>query len=189
MYPCTYLKCSLELPGSTVEFLCDEDKNLVGIVFQDGIMKSTFSAFPEVLLVDATYKLTELRMPVYLMMVVDGNGQSEIVCAFVTVLETEESMGKMIQVFKSHNPAWASSRVLISDKDCSERAVFAKEFPGICLQLCLFHVLRSFRREITCDKMGIRAGERDHALEILLKLAYSRSESDYNQHYEVSKNV
>ena len=65
MYPCTYLKCSLELflPGSTVEFLCDEDKNLVGIVFQDGIMKSTFSAFPEVLLVDATYKLKELRMP------------------------------------------------------------------------------------------------------------------------------
>ena len=188
MYLCTYLKCSLELflPGSTVEFLCDEDKNLVGIVFQDGIMKSTFSAFPEVLLVDATYKLTELRMPVY---VVDGNGQSEIVCAFVTVLETEESMGKMIQVFKSHNLAWASSRVLILDKDCSERAVFAKEFPGICLQLCLFHVLRSFRREITCDKMGIRAGERDHALEILLKLAYSRSESDYNQHYEVSKNV
>ncbi|XP_065894026.1 uncharacterized protein [Dysidea avara] len=177
----SYLKA---IEGSTVEFLCDEDKNLVGIVFQDGIMKSTFSAFPEVLLVDATYKLTELRMPVYLMMVVDGNGQSEIVCAFVTVLETEESMGKMIQVFKSHNPAWASSRVLISDKDCSERAVFAKEFPGICLQLCLFHVLRSFRREITCDKMGIRAGERDHALEILLKLAYSRSESDYNQHYE-----
>ncbi|XP_065901369.1 uncharacterized protein [Dysidea avara] len=177
----SYLKA---IEGSTVEFLCDEDKNLVGIVFQDGIMKSTFSAFPEVLLVDATYKLTELRMPVYLMMVVDGNGQSEIVCAFVTVLETEESMGKMIQVFKSHNPAWASSRVLISDKDCSERAVFAKEFPGICLQLCLFHVLRSFRREITCDKMGIRAGERDHALEILLKLAYSRSESDCNHHYE-----
>jgi len=75
----------------TVEILCDENKKLVGIVFQDGIMKS---AFPEVILVDAAYKLTELRMPVYLMMVVDGNGQSEIVCAFVTVLETEESMRK-----------------------------------------------------------------------------------------------
>ena len=171
--------------GSTVEILCDEDKNLVGIIFQDGIMKSTFAAFPEVLLIDATYKLTDLRMPVYLMMVVDGNGQSEIVCVFITVLETEESMTKMVEVFKLHNPAWVSSRVLISDKDCNERAVFTKEFPGICLQLCLFHVLRSFRREITCDKMGIRAGERDHALEILSKLAYARSESDYNQLYDV----
>ena len=117
----------------------------------------------------------------YLMMVVDGNGQSEIVCVFITVLETEESMTKMVEVFKLHNPAWVFSRVLISDKDCNERAVFTKEFPGICLHLCLFHVLRSFRREITCDKMGIRAGERDHALEILSKLAYARSESDYNQ--------
>ena len=175
--------------GSTVEILRDEDKNLIVIVFQEGIMKSTFAAFPEVILIDATYKLTELRMPVYLMMVVDGNGQSEIVCAFVTVLETEESMTKMVEVFKSQNPAWVSSRVLISDKDCNERAVFTKEFPGICLRFCLFHVLRSFRREITCDKMGIQAGERDHALEILSKLAYARSESDYNQHYEVRKHV
>ena len=107
------------------------------------------------------------------------------VCVFITVLETEESMTKMVEVFKLHNPAWVSSRVLISDKDCNERAVFTKEFPGICLQLCLFHVLRSFRREITCDKMGIRAGERDHVLEILSKLAYARSESDYNQLYDV----
>ena len=94
------------------------------------------------------------------MMVVDGNGQSEIVYVFVTVLETEESMNKMVEVFKLHNPAWVSSTVLISDKDYNERAVFTKEFPGICLQLCLFHVLRSFRRKITCDKMGIRARER-----------------------------
>jgi len=114
-------------------------------------------------------------MPVYLMMVVVRNGQSEIVCAFVTVLETEESMRKMVQVFKSQYLAWSSSRVLISDKDCIEWAVFTKVFPGISLQLCLFHVLRSFRREITWDKMGIRAGERDHTLEILLKLGLSQT--------------
>ena len=34
--------------GSTIEILCDEDKNLVGIIFQNDIMKSTFAAFPEV---------------------------------------------------------------------------------------------------------------------------------------------
>ena len=96
-------------------------------------MKSTYAAFPEVLLIDATYKLTELRMPVYLMMVVDGNGNSETVCTFVTVLENEQSMTRMIQVFKLHNPAWVSSKVLVSDKDYGERAVFAKEFPGLVL--------------------------------------------------------
>ena len=79
---CIILSCFFNT-GSTVEILCDEDKILVGIVFQDGSMKSTFAAFPEVLLIDATYKLTDLRMPVYLMMVVNGNGQSEIVCVCV----------------------------------------------------------------------------------------------------------
>ena len=39
----------------------------------------------------------------FLMMVVDGNGQSQITCVFVTVLETEESMTKMVEVFKLHN--------------------------------------------------------------------------------------
>ena len=46
-------------------------------------MKSAFEAFPEVLLVDATYKLLDLRMPVYLLLIIDGNGQSEIVGIFL----------------------------------------------------------------------------------------------------------
>jgi len=89
-------------------------------------------------------------------MEVDRNGQSEIVCAF----ETEESMRKMIQVFKSHNPAWISSRVLISDKDCSERAVFAKEFPGISLQLCLF-------QEVLDEKLLVTRWESELEKEIM----------------------
>jgi len=41
----------------------------------------------------------------------------------------------------------------------------------------------SFRREITCEKLGIRSGERDHCLELITKLAYSHSESEYDKHY------
>ena len=50
-----------------------------GLFFQDGLVKSTFAAFPVLLLINATYKLNDLRMPLYLMMCVDGNGNSEIV--------------------------------------------------------------------------------------------------------------
>ena len=48
-----------------------------GLFFQDGLVKSTFAAFPVLLLINATYKLNDLRL--YLMMCVDGNGNSEIV--------------------------------------------------------------------------------------------------------------
>ena len=68
-------------------------------------MKVIYSAYPEVLFVDATYKLNNLRMPLYILLTVDGNGQSEIIGIFITLLETEEAILKMIQVFRLITPA------------------------------------------------------------------------------------
>lgn len=171
--------------GSTVEVFTDHaNGTLTGLIFQDNIMKSMFSAYPELLLIDATYKLTNLRMPVYLMMSIDGNGQGEIVFVFLTAVETEQVIMEMVQSFKRANPRWTETKVVMSDKDFNERSVFRKEFPDAALHICLFHTLRSFRREITTEKMSIRPGERDHALEIITKLAYSKSESEYDEHYQ-----
>ena len=153
-------------------------------MFQDRIMKSVFGLYPEVILVDATYKLNNLRMPLYLMMCIDGNGQGEIVLMYLTTTETEEAITKMVRAFKNINPQWEHTKVVISDKDFTERAVFQKEFPNAALHICLFHVLRTFRREVTTDKMSIRPGERDHVLEIISNLAYSRLESEYNEYYQ-----
>ena len=36
---------------------------------------------------------------------------------------------------------------------------------------------------MTAEKLGIRPGERDYSLEIITKLAYSRSEEEYKKHY------
>lgn len=167
-----------------MEVFTDSENTLTGIMFQDGIMKSVFSSYPELLLVDATYKLNDLRMPVYLLMSIDGNGHGEIVLVFLTQLETEEALSKMVQAFKKHNPKWKETKVIMSDKDFNERAVFHREFPDAVLHLCLFHTLRSFRREVTCDKLGIRPGERDHVLELFTKLAYSKSEEEYDENYK-----
>ncbi len=100
-----------------MKFLQLMTKHSREFLFQDPIMKSTFASYPEVLMVDATYKLNELRIPLYLMIVVDSNGQSEIVGAFLTAIETQEAITKMVQVFKSHNPNWSQTNVIISDKD------------------------------------------------------------------------
>ena len=161
----------------------DDKKVFTGLYFQDAIMKYNFDCFPEVLLFDATYKLNELRMPLYLMLVIDGNGQSEIVSVFLTALETKAAITDMMKAFKLANPSWSKVGVVITDKDFTERTVFNEQFPEASLHICLFHALRSFRREVTCDKLGIRPGERDHSLEIITKLAYSRSEDEYDEHY------
>ena len=137
----------------------DEQGIFTGLFFQDAEMKYNFESYPEVLMVDATYKLNELRMPLYLMMVIDGNGQSEIVAMFLTLVETKQAITNMIHAFKEANPAWQRIWVLITDKDLTKHSVFSKEFSVSILWLCLFHVLGPFCREITCDKFGLRPRE------------------------------
>ena len=46
-------------------------------------MRNSFAKFPEMIVVDATYKLLDLRMQVYLLMCIDGDGLSEIVAIFL----------------------------------------------------------------------------------------------------------
>ncbi|XP_028413631.1 uncharacterized protein LOC114536483 isoform X1 [Dendronephthya gigantea] len=75
--------------GAVVEVATDEDSNFKSLFFQDQYMKHAYDRFPELLLVDATYKLLDLRMPLYVLMVVDGNGLSDIVALLIVAEESE----------------------------------------------------------------------------------------------------
>ena len=85
----------------------------------------------------------------------------------------------MTKVFKKHNPQWVEIKTIITDKEFTERSVLGRAFPDALLLICLFHVSRTFRREITCEKLGITNAERLRCLEIINSLIYSRSEEEY----------
>ena len=99
-------------------------------------MKVTYAACLELIMVDATYKLNELWMPLYLILTVDGNCKSEIVGLYVTSLETRETIFEMVRWFKIHNSPRKSTRVILTDKDFVEKAD---------LLYCFFHTLQSFK--------------------------------------------
>ena len=80
-------------------------------------MKVTYGGYPEVIMVDATYKLNELQMPLYLILIVDGNAQNEIVGLYLTSLETKEAISEMERWFKIHNSPWKCTRVNLTDRD------------------------------------------------------------------------
>ena len=170
--------------GAVVEVNVDNDKNFKGLFFQDPQMISCFQAYPELLCVDATYNLLNLGLPTYLFLGEDSNGQSEIVAVSLLISEDAEGITWMLEAFKKFNVAWESTRVIIADKDIQERDVFKRCIPQAMILICLFHMLRSFRREITCEKMGITSGQRNLCLELIQKMAYSMSETDYNSIYE-----
>ena len=58
-------------------------------------------------LVDATYKLLDLRLPVYLILVIDRDGFSEIVGLFLVEQESKEVISSVVNEFKERNEAWS----------------------------------------------------------------------------------
>ena len=192
--PCIYGKYNhliylCPLLGSVVEVFDDDDGDFMGLLFQDHIMRTVYGSYPEVLLFDATYKLTDLRMPLYLLMAIDGNGHSEIVGVYLTVNETATSLRQMLAAFKRLNDSWERTSVIMTDKDMTERSVLAEVFPDATLQLCLFHTLRSFKREFSMEKMGLRAGMRDNVLDILAGMAHASSPTVFDEKYEMLKDL
>ena len=55
-------------------------------------MRSTFHVYPEIAFLDATYKLLELKFPVYLFVVEDANEEGEIVSLGSLVHKDAESL-------------------------------------------------------------------------------------------------
>ena len=114
----------------------------------------------------------------------DGNGLSEIVALFILTEETKETIQTVLNVFIVKNESWEKTKVIMSDKDFVEMEVFKDCFTNASLLICLYHTLRSFRREVTCEKMGITSAERLHTLEILEKIAYTKNDPEYAENVE-----
>ena len=120
-------------------------------------MKKCLKAYSEIFFLDATYKLLELRLPVYLFMVEDSMGETEVVTVGILVAETEDNVKWMLESLRERNPEF-KPRVFMADKDFNERAIIKELFPTATVLICLFHSLRSFKREISDKALGLAEG-------------------------------
>ena len=70
-------------------------------------MSEMYEKFPEMLLVDVTYKLIiDLRIPVYLFFVIDGDGLSEIAALIILADDTKPVIESVVNIFKKYNHSW-----------------------------------------------------------------------------------
>ncbi|XP_065675633.1 uncharacterized protein LOC136091849 [Hydra vulgaris] len=118
-------------------------------------------------------------MPLYILLVVGPNGESEIAAIFLTASEDCVSLSTMFEIFKEKNINWNKILSVFTDKDMAERECIKHAFPQINLLLCIFHVLRSLSREITTSKMNISEAQRLIALKALQKMTYAATEKEY----------
>ena len=169
----------------TVDVMVDNENNFKALLYQDLYIKNMFDKYPEMILVDAIYKLLDLVLLVYLLLVIDRNGFSEIVGLFLVEEESKEVISSVVNKLKERNEAWSKTKVIMSHKDFIERESFSACFLEADLLICLYHALRSFRREITCEKMGITSAEHNRALEIIQSIANSKSETLYKENVKL----
>ncbi|XP_070201434.1 zinc finger SWIM domain-containing protein 3-like [Littorina saxatilis] len=169
-------------PGAVVEVV-EREGVLDGIFFQKQEWLDMYKKYPEILLIDATYKVNDLKMPLYIMLCIDGNGQSQIIALWIKRTEDRLSMQKMVQLFKKHHNV-AHTRCVMADTDWVKRDVVKEEMPNAYLLICLFHTLRTFRREVTEKKMNITSGERQQCLRLLQEMAYADSEEAYQRLFQ-----
>uniref|UniRef100_A0A7M5WSU9 ZSWIM1/3 RNaseH-like domain-containing protein n=2 Tax=Clytia hemisphaerica TaxID=252671 RepID=A0A7M5WSU9_9CNID len=165
--------------GCTVEMNVSENGDFIGLFFQDEVMKKDFASFPEVMCIDATYKLLEIRLPVYIFLVEDSMGLSEVVGVSVLVNEMKETIVWLIDTFKKLNPS--KVRVVMADKDFNERDTISKLWCCPVL-ICLFHSLKAFKRGIA--DLKISKTDSDTAKELFEKMCYSFSMDVYNDTYK-----
>ena len=85
---------------------------------------------------------------------------SEIAALFILADELKSTVENIVKVFQKHNELWTVTKVIMSDKDFVEREAFSKCFANASLLICLYHTLRSFRREVTCENIVIISAER-----------------------------
>ena len=70
------------------------------LYYRSGLIKNLFHKFSEILVVDATYNVNGVGIPLYCLMVEDGFGHGRVVCYAVT---TEEHLQKIVHSFKDEN--------------------------------------------------------------------------------------
>lgn len=77
------------------------------------------NAYGKIIFVDATYKLLSIKAAVYLIVVEDSNGTSEIVAVCILMYEDRHSVTWFFETFKSLNDLWSEIKIVMADKDMS----------------------------------------------------------------------
>ena len=70
--------------------MTDEENEFKGLFIQDTRMKLFYESYPEFICADSTYKLLDIRVPVFVLMAEDINGQSEVIAIGLLLMKLKK---------------------------------------------------------------------------------------------------
>ncbi|XP_064479382.1 uncharacterized protein LOC135392605 [Ornithodoros turicata] len=175
------LAAQVQANGGVMDILVDECENLTGIFYQDPYMCRAFACFPEVVFVETICR-SEQTTPFYLVSVEDSNGEIAVIAVLFCASESSDTLTATFQRLAFHcgDSVVSRTKVVMTDKGFSGCEVLKEVFQNARHVLSLSRVLRTFKKDITVNKMTLSVVERQTALEILQQMCYIQHEDQYD---------
>lgn len=109
-------------------------------------MQQAYKSFPEAVLLDPTYRTNKLKMPLFVFVVQDGCGESQVIAYAFVASQQCDHITEMLNLFVKENPCSENTGVIVVDKDFTEISAIHSAFPSaLSIQSCQFHVIKAFR--------------------------------------------
>ncbi|XP_034246660.1 uncharacterized protein ZSWIM9-like [Thrips palmi] len=162
-------------PDSNIHIGQDNGGNLEFLFFQTSEMKKNMQKYPSVVIMDTTYKINKNQMPVVVFMVMDGNGSGRVGGYAFVANEIKITLKKVLEALKKSlgEETVEKIKVVVVDKDYSEIGALKAVFPHCRIQLCDFHVSKSFQKKAN------ELHEPKVVLEILTKMRYCTNDQSF----------
>jgi len=125
---------------------------------------------------DATYKVVQWGLPLFLMVVVDEHGASIPAAYFMVSEESNTAIDEVLGYIKSFVPEW-DPRVFMMDKSAAEMLAVRTRFPNAIIILCEFHVKQAWLRSLVSSKRGLKKEEQHRVYNYLNKILKANSQS------------
>ncbi|KAK3922729.1 hypothetical protein KUF71_000131 [Frankliniella fusca] len=154
-----------------------EDGDLEFLFVQTSAMRAVVEKFGTVMLLDHTYKINKAGMPVTVFMCMDGNGNGRAAGYAFIANEKSVTIQKVLQCFVSviGDKVASAIQTVVIDKDYSEVKGIRNVLPNVHIQLCDFHVKRTFDARVKKFK------ETEKVSSLLTQLRFCGDEKEFDQ--------
>lgn len=132
--------CHLEIDATT--------GHLLFLLIQTSEMRLALDKFPEVVLMDITYKINKNKMPVSVIEVMNGEGNGDVVAYAFLANEQKVTLAAMLEAFMESSGGrekFKQTECVLVDKDFSEIGAIHEVMPNAAIHICSVHVEKNFK--------------------------------------------
>ena len=114
----------------------------------------------DLVLMDATYKITKYAIPLFFVCVHTNIGY-KVIAELMCQTEEKESISEALGIIKSWTPNW-NAKFFMVDYSTAEIRAIELQFPHATVYICDFHRIQAMTRKAKAKKNDLSAGKQEH---------------------------